>query len=135
MAEIIDLRLTGDRTTRLNVLGQPLNECSCDPMTGWFRDGSCATDETDRGHHVICCEVDDDFLTFSKQAGNDLSTPRPEYGFEGLKPGNHWCLCAMRWKEAYEAGRAPKVNLMATHHSALEVVSLAQLKAFAIDLN
>lgn len=104
-------------------------------MTGWFRDGTCATDETDRGHHVICCEMTEEFLTFSKEAGNDLSTPRPEFGFEGLVPGNHWCLCAMRWKQAFEEGKAPRVILGATHQSALEVVTLEQLKELALDLN
>lgn len=135
MAEIIDLRDKADRGTRLNVLGQALDECSCDPMTGWFRDGTCATDETDQGHHVICCELTAEFLDFSKEVGNDLSTPRPEFGFEGLKPGNHWCLCALRWKQAYIAGKAPRVALGATHQSALEVVSIDQLKEFALDLN
>ena len=135
MANVIDLRHKSDRNTRLNVLGQRLDECSCDPMTGWFRDGSCATDDTDRGHHVICCELSNDFLEFSKEAGNDLSTPRPEYGFEGLKPGNHWCLCALRWKEAYDAGKAPNVSLTATHQSALNIVTLSQLKEHAIDIN
>lgn len=135
MAEIIELRPVKDRTTKLNVLGQVLDECSCDPMTGWFRDGTCATDESDLGHHVICVELSEAFLKFSKDAGNDLSTPRPELGFDGLKAGNHWCLCAMRWKEAYQGGKAPRVFLQATHQSALEIVSLAQLKEFAADLN
>ena len=135
MAEVIALRNRADRNTRLNVLGQVIDECSCDPMTGWLRDGTCATDETDRGHHVICCELTEEFLTFSKMHGNDLSTPRPEFGFEGLNAGDHWCLCALRWKQAYEAGKAPRVMLSATHQSALAVVDLEQLKEFAQDLN
>lgn len=135
MADIINLRDQTDRGTRLNVLGQPIDECSCDPVTGWFRDGTCATDETDRGHHVICCKLTEEFLAFSKEVGNDRSTPRPEFGFDGLKPGDHWCLCSMRWKQAYQAGKAPKVVLGATHQSALEVVTIEQLKESALDLN
>ena len=135
MAELINLRDKNDRNTRLNVLGQTIDECSCDPMTGWFRDGTCATDDSDYGHHVICCELTADFLAFSKEVGNDLSTPRPEFGFEGLKPGNHWCLCAQRWKQAYQAGKAPKVRLAATHQSALEVVTMEELKECSLDLN
>lgn len=134
MSELIDLREKTDRNTRLNVLGQVLDECSCDPMTGWFRDGTCATDESDYGHHVVCCELTAEFLAFSKECGNDLSTPRPEFGFEGLKPGNHWCLCAQRWKEAYQAGKAPKVRLAATHQSALEVVTIEELKESSLDM-
>lgn len=133
MAELINLREENDRNTRLNVLGQTIDECSCDPMTGWFRDGTCATDDSDYGHHVICCELTDDFLAFSKEVGNDLSTPRPEFGFLGLKPGNHWCLCAQRWKQAYQAGKAPKVRLAATHQSALEVVTMEQLEECSLD--
>jgi len=135
MAEIIELRDQKDRGTRLNVFGQVLDECSCDPMTGWLRDGTCATDDSDQGHHVVCCELTEEFLEYSKAAGNDLSTPRPEFGFEGLKPGNHWCLCALRWRQAYEAGKAPRVMLASTHMSALEVVKLEHLKEFATDLN
>ena len=135
MAELINLRDKNDRNTRLNVLGQTIEVCSCDPMTGWFRDGTCATDDSDYGHHVICCELTAEFLAFSKEVGNDLSTPRPEFGFEGLKPGNHWCLCAQRWKQAYQAGKAPKVRLAATHQSALEVVTMEELKECSLDLN
>ncbi len=135
MNNLIELRQKKDRKTKLNVLGQAIEECSCDPMTGWFRDGTCATDETDYGHHVICCELTEEFLSFSKAAGNDLSTPRPELGFEGLKAGQHWCLCATRWRDAYEQGKAPGVFLQATHQSALEVVSLQQLKECGLDLS
>lgn len=135
MSEVIELHSKNTRKTKLNVLGQPLDECSCDPMTGWFRDGTCSTDEKDQGHHVICCELTDEFLKFSKDSGNDLSTPRPEFGFEGLKAGNHWCLCSTRWKEALDAGKAPAVILKSTHLSSLEVVSLEQLKKHALDLN
>ena len=116
----------------MNVYQKPIVECSCEPMTGWYRDGTCATEERDRGRHVICCELTVEFLAFSKYVGNDLSTPRPELGFPGLKAGDHWCLCADRWKQAFEDGCAPRVDLQATHISALEVVELSQLEAHAI---
>lgn len=116
----------------INVLGTPLKTCSTDPMTGFFRDGCCNTDETDRGSHVICAEVTEDFLTFSKQRGNDLSTPRPEYRFPGLVAGNRWCLCALRWKEAFDAGMAPYVVLESTHINALKYVSIEQLIAYQL---
>lgn len=103
-------------------------------MTGWFRDGCCNTDERDRGLHVICAELTEDFLVFSKSKGNDLSTPRPEFGFPGLKPGDKWCLCAARWQEAFEAGCPPQVLLEATHEKALEVCDLNDLRAHAISL-
>lgn len=117
----------------INVLGTALATCSTDPLTGWLRDGCCNTDANDRGMHVVCAVVTNDFLSFSKDAGNDLSTPRPEYGFPGLKHGDRWCLCAARWEEARVAGFAPSVVLEATHARALEVISLGHLQAHADD--
>src|ERR1700721_2675352 len=105
----------GDR----NVLGGELEPCGIDPLTGFYRDGCCNTGPEDLGVHTVCTKVTGEFLTFSKAAGNDLSTPRPEYGFPGLQPGDQWCLCAPRWAEAYEAGVAPPVVLEATHASSL----------------
>ena len=102
-------------------------------MTGFYRDGYCRTGAHDEGVHVVCVEVTEDFLTFSKLVGNDLSTPVPEYDFPGLKPGDCWCLCAMRWQQAFEAGVAPKVKLTATHSSAIEFMDLADLKAHAME--
>jgi hypothetical protein len=118
-----------------NLLGGPLKTCSKDPMTGFFRDGCCNTDKNDHGSHTICARVTAEFLEFSKKSGNDLSTPRPEHNFRGLRPGDQWCLCASRWKEAYEAGAAPHVILTATHERAADVVPLEALKKFALDLN
>ena len=112
----------------LNVLGQPLIPCSYDPLTGYFRDGCCKTDATDTGSHLICARVTDAFLTFSKERGNDLSTPRPEHRFAGLQAGDRWCLCATRWAEALAAGVAPPVVMESTHASALKFVTLAQLE-------
>jgi uncharacterized protein (DUF2237 family) len=117
--------------TALNVLGQPLQPCSTDPMTGWFRDGCCRSDPDDRGLHVVCAVMTERFLAFSKSRGNDLSTPQPDYDFPGLKPGDRWCLCAMRWMEAYEHGLAPDVVLQSTHLNALGVVPLDALRAYA----
>jgi uncharacterized protein (DUF2237 family) len=117
-----------------NVLGGPLAPCSTEPMTGWFRDGCCNTEPRDRGLHTVCAVMTARFLAFSKARGNDLSTPRPEFGFPGLKPGDRWCLCAARWQEAFEAGEAPRVVLAATHEASLAVCALADLKAHAIDL-
>jgi uncharacterized protein (DUF2237 family) len=116
----------------LNVLGTPLQLCSTAPLTGWLRDGCCRGDPADRGMHLVCALMTADFLRYSRAQGNDLSTPRPEYGFPGLKPGDRWCLCALRWKEAYLAGMAPEVVLEATHLNALGVVSLAQLRECAV---
>ena len=116
----------------LNVLGTELQACSFDPLTGFFRDGCCNTDAHDHGTHVICTRVTADFLAFSLTRGNDLSTPRPEYRFHGLQPGDRWCLCARRWREAFEAGVAPPVHLEGTHVKALEVVTLDQLQACAL---
>lgn len=118
---------------QLNVLGGPLLACSYSPLTGFFRTGCCDTSAEDLGRHVICVKVTEGFLDFSRKRGNDLSTPRPEYRFSGLKPGDRWCLCALRWREACEAGVAPDVVLAATHRSALEVVSLDMLRAHALD--
>lgn len=118
-------------TVPLNVLGTPLRACSTDPMTGWFRDGCCRGDPADRGLHLICAVMTAEFLRFSKAEGNDLSTPRAEYGFPGLRPGDRWCLCATRWRDAYAAGMAPQVVLEATHLNALGVVSLDQLREYA----
>jgi uncharacterized protein (DUF2237 family) len=113
----------------LNVLGTALVPCSYDPLTGYFRDGCCNTDEHDRGSHVICAKVTQEFLDFSLRQGNDLITPRPEYRFQGLKAGDRWCLCALRWKQAFESGVAPKVILESTHINALEYVTLEELQA------
>lgn len=118
-------------TVPLNVLGTPLRACSTDPMTGWFRDGCCRGDPADHGLHLICAVMTAEFLRFSKAEGNDLSTPRAEYGFPGLRPGDRWCLCATRWRDAYAAGMAPQVVLEATHLNALGVVSLDQLREYA----
>jgi uncharacterized protein (DUF2237 family) len=112
-----------------NVLGGTLAECSTDPLTGWYRNGCCDTGTTDDGLHVVCAQMTAEFLRFSREVGNDLSTPNPDWGFPGLKPGDRWCLCALRWKEALEAGFAPPVILEATHMSTLEFVSLAELEA------
>ena len=122
-------------TSRLgskNVLGTPLQTCSTDPMTGWFRDGCCETQSADHGRHLVCAVMTRDLLKFSKSKGNDLSTPRAEYRFPGLKPGDQWCLCLERWKEAHAAGCAPQVVLEATHQIALERVPLETFEAFAV---
>ncbi len=117
--------------TAKNVLGTPLVPCSYDPLTGYYRDGCCHTDENDQGSHVICARVTQAFLDFSASRGNDLVTPRPEHRFHGLRPGHRWCLCALRWKEALEAGVAPPVVLECTHARALDYVTLTQLRAHA----
>lgn len=117
----------------LNVLGQPLAQCSLDPLTGFYRDGCCNTGEMDAGSHTVCAVMTEEFLAFSLERGNDLSTPRPAWQFPGLKPGDQWCLCAARWREAFEAGVAPRVRLEATHAAALRYASLDQLKAHAAD--
>jgi uncharacterized protein (DUF2237 family) len=125
----------GRRQPQRNVLGGELQACSLDPLTGFFRDGCCNTSAEDFGSHTVCAVMTAEFLAFSKARGNDLSTAVPEYGFPGLKPGDRWCLCAPRWREAFIAGRAPKVVLSATQEGALEYADLADLKRFAIDLN
>jgi uncharacterized protein (DUF2237 family) len=119
----------------LNVFGQPLEPCGLDPVTGFYRDGCCNTDYDDTGIHTVCVRVSVKFLAFSKQRGNDLSTPMPQFGFPGLKPGDQWCLCAGRWKEALDAGMAPPVVLAATHEETLAIVPLAELKRYAVDLS
>jgi uncharacterized protein (DUF2237 family) len=114
-----------------NVLGTPLVACSYSPLTGYFRDGCCHTREDDTGSHVICAKVTAEFLTFSSARGNDLTTPRPEWRFAGLQPGDRWCLCALRWKEALDAGVAPPVVLESCHERALDFVNLEDLKRHA----
>jgi len=116
-----------------NVLGSELETCSTSPMTGFYRDGCCQMGREDLGLHVVCIEASSEFLEFSRRVGNDLSTPIPQYGFPGLKPGDRWCLCAQRWRQALEAGRAPQVVLEATHMSALEFIDPEDLPAHAID--
>lgn len=111
-----------------NVLGTALAECSSDPLTGFYRDGCCTSGPEDQGLHCVCCVLTESFLAFSKSRGNDLGTPRPEWGFPGLKPGDRWCLCAVRWLEAYEAGHAPDVVLEATNERALELIDLELLR-------
>ena len=119
----------------LNVLGEPLASCSTSPLTGFYRDGCCRTCPDDLGSHVVCVQVTEAFLDFSRSRGNDLSTPVPDFGFEGLKPGDRWCLCALRWKEALEVGAAPRVALMATNEAVLKYVELSDLKSHALDLS
>jgi uncharacterized protein (DUF2237 family) len=120
------------RPAVLNVLGTPLESCCSEPRTGFYRDGFCHTGPLDNGSHTVCACVSAQFLEFSKRNGNDLSTPRPEFDFPGLKPGDKWCLCVSRWEEAFIAGVAPPVVLESTHQRALEVVDLAELKAHAM---
>ena len=117
-----------------NVFGEPLQRCSIEPMTGFYRNGCCDTGPDDGGSHTVCIVATDEFLQFSKAHGNDLSTPMPDFGFPGLRAGDRWCLCAPRWKEALDAGRAPRVVLRATHEGALAFCSLAELKRHAIDI-
>jgi uncharacterized protein (DUF2237 family) len=124
----------GRRDGSINVLGERLEVCSLSPMTGFFRDGCCDTSREDIGSHTVCVIMTEEFLEFSRSRGNDLATPVPEYGFPGLKPGDRWCLCAPRWREASEAGRAPRVVLRATHAGALKDCALADLKRLAVDL-
>ena len=116
----------------LNIFGETLAPCSTDPLTGFFRNGACDTCAADRGSHTVCAVMTAEFLAFSKYVGNDLSTPRPEFGFAGLTPGDHWCLCASRFLQAHEEGCAPKVNLAATHKKALDIVPLEVLEANAL---
>ena len=119
----------------LNVFGEKLELCGEDPVTGFYRDGLCNTCDEDIGSHTVCIEASQKFLEFSHFKGNDLSTPIPEFGFKGLKPGNSWCLCAARWLEAFEGGMAPRIHLTRTHIKALEIVPLDLLKKYAVDLN
>jgi uncharacterized protein len=119
-------------TQASNVLGSELETCCSDPVTGYYRDGKCNTGAGDYGAHVVCAQLTEEFLAFTKSQGNDLSTPVPEFNFPGLKPGDRWCLCASRWKEALDAGVAPPIVLQSTHASALEYVSLNELKQHAL---
>ncbi len=121
--------------SQLNVYGEPLTECCTRPMTGFYRNGSCDTGAEDVGAHVVCVRMTQEFLEYSRSRGNDLSTPMPAYGFPGLKPGDCWCLCAERWKEALADGVAPQVKLAGTHAKVLEFVPLEALKAYALDLS
>jgi uncharacterized protein len=119
----------------LNVLGEALEPCSTDPMTGFFRNGSCDTCVEDQGSHTVCAVMTADFLAFSRSVGNDLSTPHPQFGFAGLSPGDQWCLCAARFLQAYQAGRAPRIRLRSTHRRALEIVPLDVLREFSVERN
>lgn len=119
----------------INVLGEALEDCGQDPVTGFYRDGCCNTSDEDFGSHTVCVEVTQEFLEYTRFRGNDLSTPMPDFGFPGLKPGDRWCLCAKRWLEAYENGMAPGVLLRSTHTRALEVVAIEKLKEHAKDLS
>ena len=121
-----------EKPKQQNVFGEPLESCCVSPITGYFRDGYCHTDVTDRGIHTVCVELTLEFLEYSKMKGNDLITPKPEFNFPGLKEGDHWCLCAGRWLEAYKQGKAPKINLSATNIETLAVVPLKILKEFAL---
>ena len=118
-----------------NVIGEPLQTCNESPVTGFYRDGCCNTGPDDFGVHTVCVRVTKEFLEFSRSRGNDLSTPAPDFGFPGLKPGDRWCLCAARWKEALDAGAAPRVVIAATHEATLEFVALEDLKKYALDLS
>lgn len=119
----------------LNVFGEPLQSCSEDPLTGFYRDGCCNTSDADFGQHTVCVQVNQAFLEYSRFRGNDLTTPMEEFGFPGLKEGDRWCLCAVRWLEAYEHNMAPRVYLAGTHQRATEIIPLDLLKEFAADLN
>ena len=118
-----------------NVFGEPLEPCSNDPLTGWLRDGCCNTDKNDRGLHTVCVRVNDEFLKWCKEAGNDLITPHPEFGFPGLKDGDKWCVCASWYARALEAGKGCPIYLKATHEKTLELVPIEKLKEFAADLS
>ena len=120
---------------QLNIFGEPIEECCSNPITGFFRDGFCRTDEMDRGLHVVCAQMTEEFLEFSKSRGNDLSTPKPEFNFPGLKVGDHWCICAERWKEAFENNKAPKLFLRKSNQKILEFVDIETLKSFSLDLS
>lgn len=117
-----------------NVLGGELEVCGIDPLTGFYRDGCCNTGAEDIGSHTVCAVVSTEFLAHQREAGNDLSTPRPEFGFAGLQPGDRWCVCAARWQQAYDAGAASPIVLAATHQRALEIVSLDALREHAVDV-
>ncbi len=121
-----------EKTESKNVLGQPLQQCGCNPMTGFYRDGFCQTGARDLGSHTVCAVMTEEFLAFTKKQGNDLSTPAPHFDFPGLKSGDRWCLCVSRWKEAHDAGVAPPVILEATHERALRVASLTELEGSGV---
>lgn len=123
-----------EKESSVNVLGEALQSCSTAPMTGFWRDGCCDTGPADRGRHTVCAEMTAEFLAMSKYLGNDLSTPRPEYGFAGLNPGDQWCLCAARFLQAHEEGAAPRIRLAATHIRTLDIVPLSILRLYATDL-
>jgi uncharacterized protein len=123
------------RAPSINVLGGPLQPCSVAPLTGFYRDACCNTGREDVGLHTVCVVMTAEFLAFSKASGNDLSTPMPDYGFAGLKPGDRWCLCAARWKEAFDADKAPRIRLAATHEATLDIVPLDTLKKYALDIS
>jgi len=127
--------MMSEKKDQKNVLGEKLESCSGDPLTGWFRDGCCNTDENDRGVHTVCAKVTTKFLEWSKNAGNDLITPHPEFDFPGLKDGDSWCVCAATYAQSIEAGTACKVFLKKTNYKTLEIVSLEKLKQYAIDLS
>ena len=120
---------------QFNVFDEPLHECCSDPLTGFFRDGFCNTNEHDHGLHIVCCLIDNNFLDFSLSMGNDLSTPRQEFNFPGLKEGDSWCLCALRWQEAYENNCAPKIFLKRTNKKVTKLIDMSILKQFAIDID
>ena len=124
-----------DMDESLNVLGEKLKLCSASPLTGFYRDGCCNTGAIDTGKHTVCCQVTKEFLVFSKYLGNDLSISRPEYGFTGLKDGDRWCLCVVRWLQAHEEHAAPYVILESTHKNALDTVPLEVLTQKALDIN
>ena len=119
--------------SQTNVFGEAIEECCSNPITGYFRDGFCRTDKYDRGSHTVCAQITDEFLEFSKSRGNDLSTPRPEFGFPGLVEGDNWCLCAARWEQARRSDAAPHVRLAATNQAALSICALEHLTAHALD--
>jgi uncharacterized protein len=121
-------------TEQRNIFGEQIGLCSEKPLTGFTRSGCCETGPEDIGSHTVCVEVSAEFLDFSRQVGNDLSTPVPDFGFDGLKPGDRWCLCAARWQQAFAAGYAPRVILTATHERCLDIIDIADLKAHALDL-
>lgn len=123
-----------DEEPQKNVFGEEIEPCSHDPLTGFYRDGCCSTGVDDFGSHTVCIVATNDFLSYSKSRGNDLSTPMPDFGFPGLQAGDQWCLCALRWQEAYEAGKAPKIKLASTNQKALDLVKFEDLKSCAIDI-
>ena len=123
------------KSKQKNVFGEPLEDCSHDPLTGWYRDGCCNTDDNDRGFHTVCVKVSNEFLIWSKEVGNDLITPHPEFGFPGLKEGDHWCVCATWFARAVEAGKECKIYLKKTNEKTLKIIPLEILKKHAIDLS